>query len=285
MEYPEKKFGKGENRKTEFFSSFALSNLEAMRLLRKFGLLRQPGEQKDKPAWGKIEGKERSFRNIAEHSLVVGATADILFEKLAEKGYLTLQERKVGTKTAILHDLTKRQELEFKKGINEGEGAEVIDPEEKKKLAESFLAEHGISKEDRDTFNPYSVIPEIFGLNEAEVKPFASAQEIIRWTISVSDWMVAHTALVSPNERMEEAINRGDYNKDYLWWYKRIYKDDADADSKEPSSITKAVFEKAIPILNKVEGELKKALDIPGQEKLVDFVKGEFDKKFGDSIE
>ena len=86
--------------KTKVFSAFALSNLSAMRLLHEYGLLGKTGN-----ALGALQGKEKSYRNIAEHSLVVGMVADIILERLYEKKHISYPQWKQGTKAALMHDL------------------------------------------------------------------------------------------------------------------------------------------------------------------------------------
>lgn len=84
--------------KTKFWSAFAMKHLRDMRILRDAGLL----------------GKEnQDWRNIAEHSLVVGALAGFLAGELRKQG-LDIDPEMVES-AAILHDATKR--LDIEKGI------------------------------------------------------------------------------------------------------------------------------------------------------------------------
>lgn len=137
--------------KTRALSEFAVSNTSAMRILRNFGLLRQTGEGREKRAWGKLQGKERSFRNIAEHSLVAGMVTDVVLERLKDNGHLTQDERKRGTKAALMHDMLKRKELEMQYGTEAGDHQVFFDPIQREIINELLLQEHHISQQDIQT--------------------------------------------------------------------------------------------------------------------------------------
>jgi hypothetical protein len=273
--------GNNENlKKTEYFASLGMGNLEAMRLLKRYGLMRTSNEPKGREAWGMLEGQPRGFRNIAEHCLVVGAVADVFLGKFAEQGYLTLEERAMGVKAAIIHDLTKRKELEFTKGVSEKKTILLL-PDEQERLKESFLQEFGISDKDRQALHLSRLAGGgFFDLDPAEVHPLESPQSIIEWTVALSDWMVAHTSVVSVEKRIEEIIKRGGYSDEYRWWHRKFYGEGGNTETKDDDTVTKEVFIKIYPILAKVEREFRDALHIPQEERVADFVQSEFNRRF-----
>jgi len=273
-------WGRENPNKTEFFSSFAISNIEAMRLLKKFGLLGASGESKGEKAWGMLAGEERSFRNISEHCLVVGAVADVFLEKFVENEYLTSEERATGVKAAILHDLTKRKELEAMKGVEEANET-FFNPKEQEGLKETFLQESGISDEDYDVISLSRFSGGGFvDLDPAEVHPLTSPESIIEWTIALSDWMVVHTHIVSVDDRIKEIVERGGYSEEYRWQHREFFGESGDTADKDDRTVIEEVFRKIYPILAKVEKEFKDALDIPQEESVADFVRSEFSERF-----
>jgi hypothetical protein len=282
MERLKNNFGKEKPSKTEFFSLFALNNMEAMRLLKKFGLLRQEEESREHRAWGKLEGQERSFRNIAEHSLVVGVVADVILERLAERGFISPEDRKRGTKAALLHDLAKRQELERQYGVEKGESGEYLNPEERNKFISKLLEEYGVSEKDIADIDlsklsgggPFGVDIEKISLE--------SPQFLIEWAISIADYSVAHTDVVSIPQRMEEAIKRGGYSDEFRWWFEKIYGEKALSDVQDPDEIAKAVYAKTSEVFNRVQTELKPKLGLDEDETVHDFIQKQLESRYAE---
>ncbi len=266
--------------KRRLFSALALSNKEAMKLLQKFGLLRQEGETRERRAWGKLESKERSFRDIAEHSLVVGMVTDVILERLAEGSYISVDDRKRGTKAALLHDLTKRQELEMQYGVEKGEKGEYLDPEARKRFIADLLEKHGVSSEDVADFNLSRLARS--GSLEVDIEKISleSPQELIEWTIAISDYTVAQTDIVSIDQRMEEAIKRGGYNEEFLWWFKKIYGEEALKDIQDPSEIAERVYDRAREAFDQVQNKLKPKLGLGEDETIYDFIQEQMEKRY-----
>ncbi len=267
--------------KTKTFSSFAIQNLEAMRLLRKFGLLSQSHEERGKKAWGKLGDTERSYRNIAEHSLVVGMTADIIFEKLQEKGLLTAEERVAGTKGAVLHDLLKRAEIEAQYANDRPDQSKYLSSEELQKIDDAAFEHYGISKEDvreyalarRTTFDAVGVPPEQIDLT-------GSPNRLQEWVIFFSDWSVAHTNIVSPEERFRDIRNRGFYQKTYTEKYRQLFGDEALKQLPNPEDATEEILRINKSQIDVVEEQLKSMLDIPKEVRLVDFIRQNLETRY-----
>lgn len=110
----------GPDNKTRYFSSFALSHMKEMRILKEGGLL---GKGSD------------NWRNISEHCLTEAVVADVLAEVL-----LANKEKLV--QAALLHDWYKRCEVEAMQISGAGEGYKSTINEDKR-----ILREHGISEE------------------------------------------------------------------------------------------------------------------------------------------
>lgn len=270
--------GKGFE-KRQLFSTFALSHLEAMRLLRKFGLLRQEGETKERAAWGKLEGKERSFRNIAEHCLVVGMVADVILERLVENGHLAEADRRRGAKAAILHDLTKRQELEAQYGVEKGGKGRHLDPAARKKFVDELLEKQGVSAEDWADFNLSRRAGS--GLWEGGKVSLESPRELIEWTIAVADYSVAHTNLVNPGQRLKEAIERGGYEDEFQWWFKKLYGDEAFKQAGSQRAAAEVISERVVGVFAEVEEKLKPKLGLGENETISDFIEEQIIKRYG----
>lgn len=266
----------GEPGKTETFSNFGLSNMEAMRLLRDFGLLGK------KESVGKLEGKEKTYRNIAEHSLVVGMTADVILEKLEERGFLTPEERKMGTKAAIIHDLTKMQEIELKHGVERYSSKKFLNPDEKEDFVNNLLKERNVSQKDREILSLSDLTGEGV-LNFPDDKKLDisySPKNLVRFAIFFSDYVVAHTALVKPEERMREVIERSEYNDLDIWWYKKIYGEEELRGIEDPKKISEKVRSKTMNFLKQTEEQFKVLLGVDASKSLSDFIEGEIKKRY-----
>jgi len=266
--------------KTKIFGTFALSNIEAMRLLRKFGLLRQQDEPVDKKAWGKLEGKERSFRNITEHCMVVGMVTDVILEKLEEKGHLREQERKAGAKGAILHDLTKRQELEKQYGVEEEDEGVFLDPQAKEEFIAELLDKYKLSSDQRKLV----ALQKLTGEGSIEIKnekiDISSSRELMQWVILLADAMVAHTKVVSAEDRMNEVINRGEYSKTSDWWYKKLYGEKQFNQIKDKKESAKAVYGKILNFLRQTEDQLKSLLSVEENQSLLEFIENQIKNRY-----
>lgn len=273
--------------KTKAFQDLAVSNLSAMRLLRDFGLLRKSKEPRDKKAWGKLAGKERSFRNIAEHCLVVAMLEDVLLESLEEKGHISAVDRKKGVKAAILHDLTKRQELEATYGVETKEG-KFINPEEKKLFIKRLIEQHNISSEDKETLSLTGLTGDavLFLSPQEEINISSSPEELIKWTIFLTDYMVAHDQVVSPRERIREATERmmekGEYNENSLWWFEKLYGRETSQRVLEKQGKEEIINRTYDPIkrcIIEVEDQLKELLGV-GDKSILDFIQENIDKRY-----
>ncbi|MBI4114834.1 MAG: hypothetical protein HY445_03265 [Candidatus Niyogibacteria bacterium] len=260
--------------KTSQFSAFALSHMEAMRLLRNFGLL---GDK----AGGRLEGKERSYRNIAEHCLVVGMVADTILEKFSEKGYLTAEERQIGVKAALIHDLTKRQELEIEHGVEKGSPKTFLDPEHRKEFISQVLAKHRVSEKDIDDFSLTRLTGDgLLELDEKHIVITTSPRELIRWIILLSDYMVAHTSIVSPQERMDEAQERGEYDELQRWWFEKLYGKQALTEAENKNDVGRILNTRILFFLQQVEDQCRDALEIDAQQPFSDYIKQEIRKRY-----
>lgn len=224
--------------KIKNLSKFVSSYPEAVKVLKKMGLL-------GKGAWGRLGGKKKNFENIAEHCFVVGLVADIILGKLFERGHLSKELWHQGTLAAILHDATKRFELEVHYGIWKGTGLGHYPGTAMRREISKILFCR--------TVNPK--LRKITSLNEMtggnayqlpinKIRPLESKRKTIIWTIFLADHMVALTDIVSPKERMKELRKR--------------YKNPAN-------------YKNLAPKFEKVENALKSILKINGR--IVDFVK------------
>lgn len=261
--------------KTKTFSNFGLSNMEAMRLLRDFGLL-------GKGAKGRLEGKERTYRNIAEHCLVVGMTTDVILQRLEELGLLTPEEREMGTKAAIIHDLTKRQELEVGHGIEADSPKRFLDPDKKKDFINNLLADNQVLQRSREILSLSDLTDDgILNFPENEKLNISDSPEnLIRFSILFCDATVAHTDLVTPDERMKEIIERGGYNDLDVWWYRKLYGEEKLKGIEDPKIISEAVYSRKIIFLRQIEEQLKSLMGIDESESLSDYIKEEIKKRY-----
>lgn len=262
-----------DDKKTKTFSIFGQSHIRMMRLLRDFGLL---GEE----VRGKLEGKERTYRNIAEHCLVVGMVADVIMEKLVEREYLKPEERKIGTNAALIHDLTKRLELETEKGINTDSQKTFLNPEQKTELIANLLEKYRVSKEDVELYHLSKLAGDgILNLDEEMIKITKSPEDLTRWVIFFSDYAVAHTSLAPYRTRFEEANQRGEYNDLTIWWYKKLYGNNTN-EIKDPTTIIKKVQDKLEYFLKQTEQQLKDIIGVDKSEDLVDYVKEQIEERY-----
>lgn len=277
--------------KTETFSGFSVGNISAMRLLRRFGLLRQPGEPRDKKARGFLEGKERSFRNIAEHCVVVGMVTDVIFASLEKQGKITRETRRKGVKAAILHDLTKRQELEASHGINSIAEARFINPEEERNFINQLLDEHDISSQDRETLSLSGLTGGnvLFLPPDEKINLGRSPEDLIRWTIFLTDYMVANDLVVSPENRIAEVteriISQGEYSQEVSWWYKRLFGEEAfiaAQQSQGKREIINAINNPIKRSISVVEHQLQDMLGI-GDTSILDFVQQNIQERYQES--
>ena len=263
------------------FHNLVTAHFGAMRLLEKFGLVKQRHEPRDKKrqAWGSLAGKERSFRNIAEHSLVVAMIVDVVTERLEAKGIINREENEQAVTAACLHDLTKRQELQIQHGIKIPRST-FFNPHRRKKFITRLLDRLQISEKDRKIlglteytgdglFFTYLQRGEKIEINE-------SPEELTKWLICLADYMVAHTNLVSPEERIKEAKQRNQYSELEKWWFERLYgKQELEEILEGPygaQQINDRLAGIALGYLEQVETQLKELLDIPQEGSLMDFV-------------
>jgi hypothetical protein len=244
-------------KKGKFYKSFVARNKKAMEVLSKFGLL-------GRGAWGKLGGKRRTFSNIAEHCLTVGMVADAIFSRLHEVGYLSKKLWWQGTLAAILHDATKRWELEVMFGIEAGVGLGYYPrPTRCKEIAKILFDRMAITPDVRCLF--YLAGLSGGGANSItreQVKPLRSKRDMIRWTIFLADYMVTNTDIVSPFKRWNEIMNReGIVDKETIRKYKKKIGKEPD-----PSLSTREIFQITSPNLEfmftKVETDLKSAMEI-----------------------
>jgi HD superfamily phosphodiesterase len=109
--------------RTKYFSSFALSHMPEMRLLRLGGILGRGNKE---------------WRNVAEHCLTEAVAADVLAEHLSA-------DRSTLVSAALLHDWYKRQEVEAMKVSGAKSGHVVTLEEDKRVLGERGVNERVIS--------------------------------------------------------------------------------------------------------------------------------------------
>lgn len=103
---------KERNKKTAYFSNFAMQHLSDMRILRKGGIL----------------GKENAdWRNVSEHIIAESVGVDILAEALGA-------DRESVVRAANLHDWYKRREVEAMKKSGGGEGYSATTVEDERLL-------------------------------------------------------------------------------------------------------------------------------------------------------
>lgn len=281
LESPEN-FGIESKKKTQVFGQFALANIFAMRLLRKFGLLRQLGEKasagvprRERFARGLLAGKERSFRNIAEHSLVVAIVADTLLERAEVLRKVTPEERKNGVEGALFHDLTKRMELEARFGGREAHD-KFISPPDMDQKRKSWIAELKVSDHLLRIIELSRLSGEgIISLREEQIQ-IVSPSDLIRFCICIADYLVSHTSLTSIHDRLLEMSNRGEYGDLLSWSFDQLFPDEIEhSKNKKAISMIKIIEEKLIL----VEEALCARLEISREIGVFPFVQNEIAKK------
>lgn len=269
--------GSPEFSKTRTFSSFAIQNIEAMRLLREFGLLGRSEDERGKKATATIDEKEQSFRNIAEHSLVVGMTSDIIFEELEKRGFLTDEERREGTRAAIIHDMLKRGEIEMKasRGKTEYGTQEELNKAkqyvfEKAGISEDQIEEYRLTK--RASFDTIETSPEQVSLDTPD--------DLREWTIFYTDLSVSHTNIVGPDVRVDEVRQRGSYKKTYADKYYKI--SGQNPEDVDLESAAEKGMEQQVAIAHAVEGQLKRMLDLPEDVSLPQFIREHLEQRYAE---
>lgn len=277
-----------EKRKTRFFAHFALAHLDVMRLLKTLGLLRQTGEksptdeeQRDKKikhherfARRILNGEERSFRNIADHSLVVGVVADILLQEAVKKGLITDAQRKQGVYGALLHDATKRKELELQLGTTKQDKNIFFDPEALIRVRKLIFEILAVSAEMQTSIDLAKYSGDgLLCLSLDEIKERKSSEDLISFIICIADYLVKNTRekrshLVVLDERLMGVLSREELTPLLKWWSKRLF------DISEPE-LTIFAEKKRVLIMEKI---VKSALGIPPSMQLFDFVQGKMNE-------
>ena len=281
VNFDREEFKKEELEKTKTFSKFGLSNMEAMRLLRDFGLLGK------KEAVGKLQGKERSYKNIAEHCLVVGMVVDVILQEFEERGLLTPEEREKGTKAAIIHDLPKRQHIEVQNGIEAGSPKESLTPDKIAALDAELLAQHNISQEDVELFS----LSEFAGSGKFEfpedgkINVSGSPEDIIRFAILFGDHVVSDTSIMDFNERIDKVIERGRYNDEFVWWYRKLYGEEKLKGIKDPKEASEKIYGKVRKFLQQTEDQFKSLIGVDESESLLDYIKEEIKKRYESNVD
>jgi HD superfamily phosphodiesterase len=186
-----------KNKKTKYFSDFALKNFSTMRILKKGGLLGREGVD---------------WRNIAEHCLTEAVAADILAEHLHA-------DRNEVVEAALLHDWFKRREVESMNQLGGEQGYGISKAEDKK-----LLSKFNVSKDIIALAN--ANIPESADPDYLEERPIE--QKIVHFIdliTSGSEFMNAEDRLlkVEENPRNVEFSDsfRGRYNGKTLFEFQR----------------------------------------------------------------
>ena len=160
----------GGNEHTSAWSHWSQVHMREMRVLHEAGIL----------------GLEnRDWRNVAEHSMVVNATAVFIARKLAEAG----QDIDVALvdEASMLHDATKR--LEKENGISYGN-------EHESSVREEFLGKQGYSPEVIATTEYTGRVSEIFIDDPAERRAAVEAVPLAQLVVAYSDARVRNTNIV-----------------------------------------------------------------------------------------
>lgn len=129
--------------------------------------------------------ENRDWRNVAEHSMVVNATAVFLARKLAEAG----QDVDLTTvdEASMLHDATKR--LEKESGVSYGN-------EHESSVREDFLGKFGYSREVIAATEYTGRVPEVFIEDPAERQAAVEAVPLTQLVIAYADARVRNTNIV-----------------------------------------------------------------------------------------
>ncbi|MBI5405149.1 MAG: hypothetical protein HY976_02885, partial [Candidatus Kerfeldbacteria bacterium] len=192
----------------------------------------------------------------------VGMTADVLFEKLRAKGFLTDEERATGTKAALIHDLTKREEIEFMKQRGDKDYPTQTEINERRR---EFFAQHGISEHDIQDYQLTQLASfDTLNIDPESIDVTTSPDTLREWTIFYADLSVAHTDLVGPHDRLEEIRQRDVYSQTYANKYREIF---GEHEFRQLPNGTKDAAEIMMQRMEKqaltVADQLKKMLELP----------------------
>lgn len=188
MSTPESLHENNPDKKTKYFSTFALKNLSEMRILKEGGVL----------------GKEnQDWRNISEHCLVEAVAADVLAEALAANRDKVIQ-------AALLHDWFKRKEIEYMKAEGGAEGSKIAHVEDENKLRELGIDEEMISLAHSNV--PESADPEYIATRSVEQK-----------IVHLVDMIASGSNIISYEDRMIP-VRQKPYNIEFSDSFKETYK-------------------------------------------------------------
>lgn len=179
--------------KTKFWSAFVMKHLQDMRILRDAGLL----------------GKEnQDWRNVAEHSLVVGALAGLLAGELKKQG-LDIDPEMVES-AAILHDASKR--LDIEKGVRystEKEQGELND----------LLTKSGYTDEFIKISSYAGRVPEIYLEGEEQDREI-DKRTIQQLIVAYSDAKIRNVNVVSLEDARDANKRKASHDENfYDKWY------------------------------------------------------------------
>lgn len=103
---------------------------------------------------------------------------------------------------------------------------------------------------------------------------------LIEGAIFLADYMVAHAVLVEPQVRMEEAIARGGYGENFVWWYKRLYGEKSLERIEDPNDIARKVYERTKVMIAKYEMQVRPFLGIDQDTSMLAFVQQQIEDRY-----
>lgn len=185
----------GDKEKVHAWSVWASKHLGAFRVLKKAGII----------------GKEEagSYRNVAEHLLVVNASTNLLAKKLIEAG-IPVDTRLVDL-ASILHDVGKRREKEL--GIS-------YEMEQKSGILEDILTKSGYSGSIIETARYTGRVEDIY-LGDREQDQAINSRPIESLMVAYADARVRNVDVVPLEVARDKNIEKIPQDVDfYNSWYK-----------------------------------------------------------------
>ena len=123
-------------KKAKFYSKFALSHMEQMRILKEGGVLGDGKKIKEDGTREYGENKQGSWRNVSQHCLTEAVAADVLAELLG------VENRENLVQGVLIHDWYKPQEKAAWREHGATEGHKISSAED-----ERLLRERGVPEE------------------------------------------------------------------------------------------------------------------------------------------
>ena len=221
-----------EERKTKYFSDFAVKHMAEMRILAEGGIL--GSENKD-------------WRNISEHCLSEAVVADILAEHLKA-------DRKGVAQATLLHDWYKRKEVEAMQEHGADAGYQKTTEEDEKELRKLGVPEHIVRL-------AHANIP------ESDEKEHVKSRSLEEKIVHFADHIIQGSEIVNFTER-RRVLEQKKRNVEFSDSFKRQYSGKSlfDVQFEDICPSEQGEFEESIglekgSLIDFLRNELRKRID------------------------